>query len=512
MKKAIVKGKISRVVSCAPLVPLALTLGACSAEVSPDESVGSSESALYFPGTKWPARTIPVCFKTNTLTAAEFALWSQVTKVAAEATWGQATGLYFSGWNACSGIGAGTIRVQLQKVGGSFTYRLGYSSVAPTDVDINVTSPRVPTDAAHEFGHALGFSHEMQRPDFVDDASGACREADILGGNALNTPPDRQSIMASTYCQLNPVLSAWDVVGSQTLYGRANYFADVTGDGRADMLIVTSTGIQARLSESNFAAPNSNWTNVAYFGQKGTHFADVNGDHRADAIVVNDSGIVVRTSNGSSFPAANQKAWTEAVFYGYRGTFFADVTGDGAADAIAVNDDGIFVRPSSGSSFPAAGQTRWTTAFFGERGTYFADVSGDGRADAIVVNADGITVRFSTGFSFGTPFKLTAGEYFGERGTFFADVTGDGRADAIVVNNGGTTVRPYDGVAFAANQDWILGGYYGQRGTFFADLNGGGRADAIAVNDDGVFYRRSNGMAFVTPVLNLTGGAFYSPN
>jgi hypothetical protein len=38
-----------------------------------------------------------------------------------------------------------------------------------------------------------------------------------------------------------------------------------------------------------------------YFGSRGTHFADVTGDRRADAIVVNDDGVTVRRSSGSSF-------------------------------------------------------------------------------------------------------------------------------------------------------------------------------------------------------------------
>ena len=42
--------------------------------------------------------------------------------------------------------------------------------------------------------------------------------------------------------------------------------------------------------------PNEDWTHGAYFGSRGTFFADVTGDGRADAIVVNDDTVTVRRS------------------------------------------------------------------------------------------------------------------------------------------------------------------------------------------------------------------------
>ncbi|MEH1945749.1 MAG: hypothetical protein V7K77_01975, partial [Nostoc sp.] len=43
---------------------------------------------------------------------------------------------------------------------------------------------------------------------------------------------------------------------------------------------------------------NESWTQNPYYGSRGTFFADVTGDGRADAIVVNDDKITVRRSNG----------------------------------------------------------------------------------------------------------------------------------------------------------------------------------------------------------------------
>jgi hypothetical protein len=83
---------------------------------------------------------------------------------------------------------------------------------------------------------------------------------------------------------------------------------------------------------------------VPYYGDKGTFFADVTGDGKADAIVVNTTGITVRRSDGGQF--LGNESWTIYPYYGDRNTFFADVTGDGKADAIVVNSYGITVRYS----------------------------------------------------------------------------------------------------------------------------------------------------------------------
>jgi len=202
--------------------------------------------------------------------------------------------------------------------------------------------------------------------------------------------------------------------------------------------------------------PNEDWTHGPYYGSVGTFFADVTGDGRADAIVVNDTTVVVRRSDGTRF--LPNEDWTHGPFYGSRGTFFADVDGDGRADAIAVNDDGVYVRLSTGSGFGPA--KNWTGGpYYGSRGIFFADATGDGRADAIVVNDDTVVVRRSNGTRFLPNEDWTHGPYYGSRGTFFADVTGDGRADAIVVNDSTVVVRRSDGTRFLPNEDWTQGPY-----------------------------------------------------
>jgi hypothetical protein len=89
-----------------------------------------------------------------------------------------------------------------------------------------------------------------------------------------------------------------------------------------------STGVAFNLNEE--------WTSGPYYGSRGTFFADVTGDGKADAIVVNDDKVTVRRSTGGAFNP--NEDWTSGPYYGSRGTFFTDVTGDGKADAIVVNE------------------------------------------------------------------------------------------------------------------------------------------------------------------------------
>jgi microsomal dipeptidase-like Zn-dependent dipeptidase len=290
-------------------------------------------------------------------------------------------------------------------------------------------------------------------------------------------------------------------------YGdRGTFFADVTGDGRADGIVSNAGGpVVVRRSTGSGFSGNEEWTDGPYYGDRGTFFADVTGDGRADGIVSNSGGpVVVRRSTGSGF--SGNEEWTAGPFFGNAGTFFADVTGDGRSDAVAVNAPGLLglgasvarvtVRRSTGTGFEP--NEDWTEVpFFGNRGTGFADVTGDGLADAIAVNAPGlfglspeqarVTIRRSTGSSFAPNEDWTEIPFYGSRGTFFADVTGDGRSDAIAVNAGSefarVTVRRSTGSSFAPNEDWTEIPFYGDRETAFADVTGDARADAIAVSE-----------------------------
>ena len=236
--------------------------------------------------------------------------------------------------------------------------------------------------------------------------------------------------MNSGYCHSNPELSAFDISGAQNLWGHPNFFADVTGDGRADGIVVNRDGVWVRTTDSNGLMPASsasNWTGGAFWGWKGTHFVDVTGDKKADLVVVDDAGVAVAVSDGTRFAPQGRVLDQLSVLGPTSRTYFTDVTGDGRADAVVINDDGrVHVKKSNGASF---GPTSvWLTRVPNDREpkNYLVDVTGpdsDGkrRADLVAINNNGLVVcKAKTTGGFASCINWTANTFFaGSRGTFF---------------------------------------------------------------------------------------------
>ncbi len=131
-------------------------------------------------------------------------------------------------------------------------------------------------------------------------------------------------------------------------------FADLTGDGRADYLVV-NLAVQAWLNGGQDAAVPDGWlwtpagTIAAGVGAPGSQiqFADLTGDGRADYLAVNPDGSVQAWLNGGQDAAAPDgwlwtPAGTIADGVGAPGSQiqFADLTGSGRADYLNVNSDG----------------------------------------------------------------------------------------------------------------------------------------------------------------------------
>ena len=292
------------------------------------------------------------------------------------------------------------------------------------------------------------------------DVTGEGRAAAIainVNGVTVRLPEDNRFRRDETWVQ-QPYFGT-DTAGHQNIY-----FADVNGDGKADAIVSNTTEVAVRLSDGTQFVQHDLWTREPYFGVAEGHvnnfFADVTGDHRADAIVVNNSGITVRRSDGTRF--LRNEDWTRGPYMGGLGSYFADVTGDGRADAIVVNSNGIAVRRSNGVRFERT--ESWTTdPYYGSIGNpvYFADVNGDGKADAIVVNANGVAVRLSDGRRFLPATAWIRQPFYGSIATAFVDVDGDGKADAVAVNPSAITIRRSDGERFLDAEDWTRNAFYG---------------------------------------------------
>ncbi len=197
--------------------------------------------------------------------------------------------------------------------------------------------------------------------------------------------------------------AAWSSTGFAGSVG--TFMADVDNDQRADVIAVNGTNIKVRRSTGTSFDPEETWAaykTISAQPEHGWFFADVTGDGKADAIAVRAGRVAVRRSTGSSFGVVEY--WTSGPYFGDYGTFFADVTGDGKADAIVTNSTGVVVRRSNGSSFDPNELWLSDPQFSGSFATAFAPVTNTSRADFIMVDAywtgNGMQGRANTGSSF----------------------------------------------------------------------------------------------------------------
>ena len=308
-------------------------------------------------------------------------------------------------------------------------------------------------------------------------------------------------------------------------------FPDVNGDGKADVCGRGYGGIACALSNGSSFNATSMWTtdysNPAgwsageyYWGT--IQYADINGDGKADVCGRGGSGIMCAVSTGSSFSApsmwstsfSNAHDWHTQEYYW--GTIrLADVNGDGKADVCGRGSGGVSCAVSNGTSFNAA--TDWTTDYsnaqgWGSHPSYwgtleFPDVDGDGNADLCGRGAAGIFCSISTGSSFGTATLFSNSDSFSNAhgwhvtenhwGTIeFPDLNDDGRADVCGRAAGGMVCMQSSGSKFGAAFTMAstysnTNGWDGSPSHWatirFPDLDGDGRADVCGRAGAGMY-------------------------
>jgi hypothetical protein len=247
------------------------------------------------------------------------------------------------------------------------------------------------------------------------------------------------------------------------------FLADLTGDGRADIVGFADAGVWVALNngDGTFQPPHLAIADYGYNAggwrveQHPRFLADLTGDGRADIVGFADAGVWVALNNGDG---TFQPPHLAIADYGYNAggwrveqhpRFLADLTGDGRADIVGFANAGVWVALNNGDGtfqpphlaiadygYNAGG---WRVE---QHPRFLADLTGDGRADIVGFADAGVWVARNNGNgTFDTPgllitnFGHNAGGWLvNKHPRLLADTTGDGRADIVGFGNAGVWV------------------------------------------------------------------------
>jgi hypothetical protein len=317
--------------------------------------------------------------------------------------------------------------------------------------------------------------------------------------------------------------------------------ADIDGDGKGDLCARDAQGIVCEMSTGDaFGAEirgpkwsdDVGWANVQYYST--IQFADVDGDGKADVCARGAAGITCEISNGAGFATTvTGPAWSDASGWNapqyYSTIQFVDIDGDGKADVCGRSAAGVVCELSDGKSFPKEIKgPAWSDAEGWAKPEYastirFADIDGDGKLDVCGRAAAGVVCyRFDgTGFTQQVNGPLWSDAEGWNASQFyttiqFADIDGNGKADICARSAAGIVCELSNGTGFPteiAGPAWSSAGgwddpqYDSTIG--FADIDDDGKDDVCARGWAGMQCALSKGTSFA----DATAGVEWSdPN
>ena len=202
-----------------------------------DEPLDSSEDALSAKSVNiWPTPSVAVCWDSPATT---YATEKARARAAVERSWEAFSGFDTYYWGSCAdyqqNLVQSAVRIKIEPniragsvLGTGLMYITGPSMwiepISTSQCSSGTNAECFDMTVIHEFGHALAFAHEQNRPDTPQWCLDSPQYEDNgHPGDLLLTPWDENSIM--NYC--SPIytnagfLTRWDMYGAQSLYGPA---------------------------------------------------------------------------------------------------------------------------------------------------------------------------------------------------------------------------------------------------------------------------------------------------
>ncbi|KAF8810224.1 lectin PVL [Phlegmacium glaucopus] len=238
------------------------------------------------------------------------------------------------------GFGDGGVLVSLNNGGGSFT---------PATLAVN------------DFGYVAGGWRLDKHLRFLADVTGnglldivGFGESNVLiGNNNGNGTFQAGRAVLQNFCYS---------AGGWRIEKHPRFVADLTGDGKADIIGFGDAGVYVSLNNGNgtFGAVNKVIDDFGYSAggwrvEKHPRFiADLTGNKRGDVVGFGDAGVYISINNGNGTFGPVKKVIDD---FGYSAggwrvekhlRFAVDLTGDGCADIIGFGEGSVFVSYNDG--------------------------------------------------------------------------------------------------------------------------------------------------------------------
>ena len=331
----------------------------------------------------------------------------------------------------------------------------------------------------------------------------------VLGVGAL-------ALAAAAQAQLTPAPGSPFAVGG---YPAAVRSADLNGDGKADLVLVTD-GVAVLLGDGSGGftqAPGSPFAAVIS-GPTNVMVGDVNGDGKLDLVIAGGSGyggVAVLLGDGTGHFALGIPTVFGVL---ERAVGLVDFDGDGrlellTADGIGANNPHVYLWKGDGTGRFTRGAALWAGQAF--RALAVGDLDGDGKPDLVISSVYApLAVLFGNGSTTTIPDSVFPWES-GAPPDFVvvADVNEDGKPDLVCVfsSMGALAVLQGDGTGHFSPGE---GSPYwtGQNAVspVVGDFNGDGHRDIAVIGDrDRVTVLLGDGTGWFTP---SAGNPFAAPD